>query len=392
MKSILLASASVLGFAGVASAEIGFSGEAELGYNSISGAFSSADMTISMSQELDNGLTAAASVDVGLSSGLFGALDGAPMNLEATGYNLSLTSDTAGLYFGDSLDSAAPMFWAPGSALDGGDLDGFDDDMSGVGIRGEAEMGGIGFAGSAEINTGDPEYLQFSAGGTFGAANVSVAYQDDADRSADLNSDDDPVLDGEAMGIAVGGTFSGFDVTVAYLDNAGATNMGIGLGYTTGPVTLGAYATQDSADNLNWGISAGYDAGNGLTLGAEFDSSDYWEITAGYATGDMTFGASFDSADAWEVTAGYNNGTVAVAASFDSSDAWEIDAGYDLGNGLTVGAGFDSNDAYYIGAGYDLGGGAMVEASYANATLADDGIGEDTDYLEGATVALSFTF
>ena len=75
MKRILLASASIVAFAGAASAEITFNGEASLGYNDTEaesdgttggdedrGFYWDAELGITMSQELDNGLVAAATV------------------------------------------------------------------------------------------------------------------------------------------------------------------------------------------------------------------------------------------------------------------------------------------------------------------------------------------
>ena len=71
MKRILLASASIVAFAGAAAAEITFSGEAALGYNDTDalseddedkGFYWDAELGITFSQELDNGLVAAATV------------------------------------------------------------------------------------------------------------------------------------------------------------------------------------------------------------------------------------------------------------------------------------------------------------------------------------------
>lgn len=127
MKSILLASASIVAFAGAAAAEITFSGSAELGYNDTDiddaivdddhvGFYGDLDLTIGFSQELDNGLTASASIDLedlagGQDSGeenggVLGGVDGETV-IE---YELSLTSETAGLYYGDT-SFAAENLW-----------------------------------------------------------------------------------------------------------------------------------------------------------------------------------------------------------------------------------------------------------------------------------------
>ena len=78
MKSILLASASIFAFVGAAAAEVTFAGSATLGYNDTDnlaedgvgetgddeiGFYWDANVAVTLSQELDNGVTASATFD-----------------------------------------------------------------------------------------------------------------------------------------------------------------------------------------------------------------------------------------------------------------------------------------------------------------------------------------
>ena len=65
MKSILLASVSVVAFAGAAAAEVTFGGSATLGYNDTveDNFYWSGNLAVTMSQELNNGLTAGVTFD-----------------------------------------------------------------------------------------------------------------------------------------------------------------------------------------------------------------------------------------------------------------------------------------------------------------------------------------
>ena len=62
MKKILLSSAAIALLAGAASAEVTWSGDAEIGYNDDwnDGAYYDAGLTVNLSQELNNGWTASA--------------------------------------------------------------------------------------------------------------------------------------------------------------------------------------------------------------------------------------------------------------------------------------------------------------------------------------------
>lgn len=353
MKSILLASASVVAFAGAAAADghanIGFAGEATLGYNDDveDGFYWSADLDVTASAELDNGLTATATFGLNVVS------DDLGQSVSTSDYVLSLSSDTASLSFGD-LDPVAEDRW---SGVDGSDAESWNDQdvHFAVGfdaiLVGEVTFGGTTAAISYGVALDDGndvtgeqlDAMQLHVTSSFGAIDVELAYQDEFAADA-------------VFGVAAGGSFAGADVTVAYVDDGSNNSLGASVSYPVGPVTVGAYYTMNDTTEDNYGISADYVSGP-LSISASYD-----------VDGDGDAG--------------------------DSSDDFALEGSYDLGNGLTILAGVvDSGDAYYAAGTFDLGGGAELLVSYAedenNPT--NDEIG-DPEYMHGTTVEVSFDF
>lgn len=348
MKSILLTSTALVAFAGAAAAEITFGGEATLGNNDTinlaageteSGFYWDATVTVTMSQELDNGLTASATFDIDVID------TGLGLDLESGGYVLSLTSDTAGIFFGDT-EHAAITHWADAGSMD---ADNFNEVDGETVLRGDITFGGVDASVSYAYNYTLDELDAMSVGlsGTFGSVTVSAAYQEDAPAGAGITGH-------EVFGISAGMSFAGADVTVAYASNTttGEDSTGIAVAYPVGPVTLEASYVMESVD-----------AGT---------TEDNWDISAAYAAG-----------------------AVSVTVATDESEDWSIEGSYDVGNGLMVYAGLaDGGEDTYIAGTYDLGGGASILVSYADdADLdnSDDEVG-DPEYQVGTTVEISFEF
>lgn len=341
MKSILLASVASVAFAGVAAAEVTFSGSASLGWNNFDntstddnfGFYHDLSVDVGFSQELDNGLTVAASIGLG---------DLAAGSLEEA-YELSLTSETAGLYVGDTATAAEAKFSTP----DGMDLAfNANDDLPGDEyIRGEVTLSGFDVAVSMPVAVGgmhatefDEDFIQLAVGGTFGSANVGLAYQ-----GAGYTGDD-------MIGLSAGTSLGGADLDLAYISSGAANSIGLGVSYPAGPVTLGAYYAMND---------------DGTT-----------------------------QTDAWGISADYASGPVSVSASFDSSEDWSLEGSYDVGNGVMVYAGVvTAGDDYYVGGTYDLGGGASLLVSHAvdDDNSSGDEVGAN-DYQVGTTVEVSFSF
>ncbi|MEY1557732.1 porin [Yoonia sp. R2331] len=370
MKSILLTSTALVAFAGAAAAEghaesgITFGGEATLGYNDAGdlgggaagdGFYWDANVAVTMTAVLDNGLTATATFD-------FDAVDGGTgIDLESGGYVLSLSSDIASLSVGD-LDPVAEDRWG---GVDGSTVADFNDqdthfDVAGFEamLVGEATVAGFTAAVSYGLDSGAGndltgetlDAMQIHVAGTFGDFGVELAYQEEFGPTPEI------------MGIGGSASFAGADIAVSYIDDGTETSTGISASYPVGPVVIGGYYSMNDVAEDNYGLSADYDNGP-ISVSA-----------------------------AWDVDGG--EGGADDVASF------EVDASYDVGNGLTVlggvfGTDVDGDDmGFYAAATYDLGGGAELLVSYA-----DDGddavLGEDLggpEYKEGATIEASFAF
>ncbi len=358
MKRILLASASIVAFAGAAAADghtgISFSGSADLGFNDDveDGFYSDLDIEAGFAAELDNGLTAAASLD----------LEDLADSDTGQSYELSLTSSTAGLYYGDT-NFAAENVWVSAGDMES---DGFSEADGEEALRGEATFGAVSAQVSYVLanNAGDrnavenANQLSIAAAADFGNYNVVVAYQSESDEAADfyndgVDSDNGDFNDAEIFGISVGTSFGGADVRLAYAEDmtAGEDSLGIQVSYPLGPVKATAYYVSESE-----------------------------------AAGDN-----------WGVTLAYSEGPVAVTFDYDDdqgTEDWGLEGSYDVGNGLVVYAGIDdSGDDYYLAGEYDLGSGASLLVSFAED---EDDAGNDEigaqDYNDGTTIEVSFEF
>lgn len=375
MKNILLASTAIVAFAGAAAAEghigVTFSGSAELGFNSDNelvpsaednnaGFYSDLDITAGLAAELDNGLTAAASINLDDLTDIGNAEDGTENGLD---YELSLTSATSGLYYGDT-NFAAQNVWVSAGDME---ADGFSEADGEEALRAELTFGNVStqmsyaLADSAGVrNTGDDiQQLSLGVSADFGNVNVVAAYQEAFSNAVDgaayvaANGD---MTDAEIFGISVGTSFSGADIRLAYADNstAGDDSIGVSVAYPFGPVTATAYYVAESqAAGDNWGINVAYE-----------------------------------------------NGPVAVALDYQDDQGTAkvgLEGSYDIGNGLVVYAGYLTEDAtddrFYVAGGYDLGSGAALLVSYAEdaSDVDEDEIGAG-EYQRGTTVEISFEF
>ena len=371
MKKILLASVALTAFAGAAAAEVSFSGSATLGYNDTTGGdfdgfYTDGDIKVGLSQDLDNGLTAAVSFGIDFS----GDAGTGPLNangdaLSSADVVISLSSDAASLSFGATTFAAEDLWSAAGDM----ENDGFSEADGETVLKGTMSYGSVNLAvsGVAANNEGayatdDLAQLSFAATADLGAATVGVAYQEaavaaDFTGTASTNGD---FSNNEVLGLFAKTSVAGADLTVAYASNetADLQSTGVKVAYPMGDVTVTAYYVADeSATNTddNYGVNVKYAAG---AVAVALDYQD-------------------------------DQGTTKVA----------LDGSYDMGNGLTLLAGvYDEENAgtdSYVAAEYELGGGASLLVSYADAevagNIADDEIG-GPDYQVGTTVAVSFAF
>lgn len=379
MKNILLTSTALVAFAGAAFADsngVSFAGSATLGYNEDSddgalgdndGFYWDANVAVTLSQELDNGIMASVTfnfdaADTNAADGTAGA-DGSV--LEAGDYLLTLSSDTASLYFGQTT-FAAETYWASAGDME---ADGFSEADGETVLRGDVMMAGITASLSyavADANdvlaTDSVNQLSLAATGTFGNFTLGVAYQESATddfQGPAANYTNEDFSNDEIFGISGSTTFSGATVTVAYADNTDSdiTSTGVKVSYPFGPVTATAYYVME-------------DAGTGA------DPDDNFGINVAYEAGAIAVALDYQD----------DQGTAKTA----------IDGSYDVGNGLTVFAGMYMEDGiedeFYVAGSYDLGNGASILVAYADAQDdTDDEVGAN-EYQRGTTIEVGFTF
>ncbi|SLN42760.1 porin [Roseisalinus antarcticus] len=380
MKSILLASASIVGLtiAGAASAEVGFAGDATVGYNDTDGFdtdaqgfYFSSNVAVTLSTTTDNGLTAAATFDFDvLDVEEDGDTDGLGLDLSSGGFLLSLTSEGASMFFGDTA-FAAQTYYAGAGDLE---ADGFSEADGEIVLRGEAMFGSFtgGFSYVVADVDGnlvgddagvDSDFDQLSVGavGTFGNFTVGMAYQAESDAVAggsyDPSANGDFTMD-EIFAIFGSTTVGAADISIAYASNQtmDTSSTGVAIAYPFGPVVLGA------------------------AFGSNPDGIDTYEVSVGYANGPVTV-------------------DVVYADNVDGTDEEvTLDATYDVGSGVTIMAGMNDGDGtaetdYYIGGTLALSDNVSLLASYA---VDDDQSEEDAigapELQEGTTVEMSFTF
>jgi outer membrane protein OmpU len=231
-----------------------------------------------MSGETDNGLTFGASIDLDES------VDGGAFNQSSQGGETIFISGSFGtVTMGDTDDA---MDWAlteAGNVGNGGSI--ADDETSHAGyfgdytgtndqvLRWDYSFGDFGIAVSVDDDdaTGDLGYAiglkyDLDLGGTTVA--LGLGHQSDSSSAGAIDSD--------ATGVsATASLANGFSVGVVYADYSGAdamrdSSVGIGLGYTTGALTLHAnygeidMAAGGTADGF--GLSAAYDLGGGAVV------------------------------------------------------------------------------------------------------------------------------
>jgi outer membrane protein OmpU len=345
-----------------------------LGYNDSEpaneeqGFFWDGNIDVSLSQELDNGVTAGVTFDFDFADDNLGEA------VVASDYVLSLTTETAGLYFGD-IAFAAETQWAAAGDME---ADGFSEADGETAIRGDMSYGGFDASVSYVIanNDGvenvveDLNQLSIGVSGSVANFNVAVAYQAESDEAATFynglgNADNGDFSNSEIYGVSVSTAVAGATVRLAYASNetANENSTGIQVSYPFGPVTTTVYYVSED------------DGG----------SEDNYGATVAYAEGPFSVTLDYD----------YDQGVNKVG----------LDGAYDLGNGLTILAGmYDQSDDTtaanngtdtYVAATYDLGSGAELLVSYTDAetagALADDEVG-GPDYMVGTTVEVSFKF
>jgi hypothetical protein len=415
MKSILLATASILAFAGAAAAQdaanpnIRFGGDASFGFNDShddpeeSGFFYEANLAVTFSSTLSNGLVATSTFTIPIADSNIN--NGLQIDSD---FKLGLDlGDQGGIFLGDYVFAAESHFTSF-PTMQSAD---FSEQDAEVTLRADSNFAFANVSISYVIadpqadipdpivDASDPndtqsylDQLSIGADGTIGGFTYEFGYQEASDiilRGDDLDLPDDPttpdvdesqidesaMVDGvfdtdnsdfnvdEQVGIAVGTAFAGADVLLGFGRNLDAetSSYGVSVSYPFGPVKIGAsYVVEPDAE-----VFAGAD---------NTDPQDY----------------------SYALTADYDSGPIVVSASFGQEigeEEYDIKIGYRVSEITTVQLGYNDDDGGFAAVRQAIGNGAYVEASYAESD--DAGFDNDEfvgDIKEGNTVRIGFEF
>ena len=275
MKKVLLTTTALVMTAGVAAAEVSFSGTAGIALIDDNGASvatrdgmfveSYYDMDVAVSGTADNGLTMSAGFDMGAGSKI--------------DYDDDDVLELQGVDIGDADVAVSMSGWTLTVDQDGID-NLFDDD----------QQEDMSIAGSV----GD----------------LSVAY------AADLENDTSSYKLGYTMGdlkLGLTGTDN---------DDAGGDATGFSASYAMGGLTLSVAVSDESVDTED-------DASVGFTY--KMDA-----ITLGYTT--IRPGKDADFGDEWDAKVSYSAGAMSASIAIDEADASTLIAEYDLGGATAFAA------------------------------------------------------
>jgi outer membrane protein OmpU len=310
MKKILLASTILVGFAGVASAEVALSGDARMGilgdYGDDTVFTSRARVQFTMSGESDGGLSF-----------------GASFRADNAGTGVTLQDNQGRSPGDDGYNPATAQLVA-----DGGAVNGKAGSVFVSGAFGTLSMGDVD--GAAESAVGNVDGVGLTGLGDY---NETTYISDFRNTPAVLYNYSADALSFYLSAGQVSGTQDNYGLGVGYATDT----WSVGLGYENASGDV-------AADHVIIGGSATF---GGVTMKAIYGQAsgrdadgDQWGLSATYAW------------DALSATVYY----------YDDSDISNPDTGDSLGG----------TEAYGLGASYDLGGGLSVVGGYVQDQTIDD--------------------
>ena len=265
MKRILLTTTSLVLAAGVAQADVSFSGMGEVSYAQAGAADDMAvrsgfDLNIAMSGASDNGITFSMGADIGAGDLIDRNDDFA---IDAQGADVATPTMTIGY--------AGLTITAEQDAID--DL--YDDSQNGdIGISGS--MGGLAFAVVADTDS-DATSTSFSLSGATGGMTWALVSTD---------SNDAP-------------------------DSSAAQKVTLGYAVSDSLSASFKYDTKGDADAIStFGITNVMGA---ITVGLSADDNDDWDASVAYTAGALTASLATDEESAWELVSEYDLGGGATA-------------------------------------------------------------------------------
>ncbi|SIO48200.1 outer membrane protein OmpU [Rhodovulum sp. ES.010] len=323
MKKVLFATTALVASAGVAAADITFSGSAEMG---IIGGGDDAPVGPFIGENVDaaSGATQFNS-DLTLSVGMSGETDAGL----SFGVNFDISKDNPDSNGNLGVDNEAAFVSGAFGTLTLGEIDGAMDNrltenMGNPGTIGDDETIHVGYMGTYGDGAYDNQILRYDY--EFGDFGLSLSTEiDDAKSGAD----------------------AGYAIAVSYSTMVTGVDLGFGLGYQTLEVDAGGY----SPGNLGSYLAAPYAAAGddldivGITATADFQNG----FVAGLEYSDWDFQTAND-ADHWAISMGYE------------IQAWSFHANYGIFDVNNVG----DIDGYGLAVAYDLGGGASLHLGYGD--------------------------
>ena len=309
MKKVLFATTALVASAGVASAQgVEVSGWAEMGIFGGDGIetqfFTDIDVLFRMSGETDNGLSFGAGVDLDENGAFSVNDDGGAFMFLSGNFGTITMGDTDG-----ALDWALTEAWVgnAGSIADdetahAGALGAYGDGAyDGQILRYDNTFGDFGVAVSVEMDDLGLRDNGFAVGFRYGMdlggadVNFGVGYQTFTAAAGYLPGNLDsafigPFAGGEdvtIVGISADVSTNGFSAGLQYSvwDNdttVDFTQLGLGVGYTSGAFTVSANYGQYDGDVAGFwdvdgfGLAAAYDLGGGASINAGYGSSQYF--------------------------------------------------------------------------------------------------------------------
>jgi len=303
MKNVLFATTALVLTAGVASAEVTFSGAAGAGVSKTKGVdmtvWSGIDLDVAASATTDSGMTVSVAED-------FGGGQLADYNDDYAVEDQTSDLDTPTI----TIAMGATTITLEEEAID----DRYDD----------TQQGDIGIATS------------------FGDATVALTLDTrsdetdcvltDADDTADCTAANGTVTDDAQYSYSLGYTVAGvaLSLTGTDSDDNGNAAMKVGASYTMGNITVGV-TSDDKGQNGNDRVN---------------------EVTASYVAGPATISVAAADDDSWSASVAYTAGAMSVNVGTDNNEEWDANVSYDLGGGISLNAA--TNHAEYVAAGINF--------------------------------------
>jgi outer membrane protein OmpU len=267
MKKVLLTTTALVMTAGVAAAEVSFSGTGQVSYGAEGGADMALnthlDVNVAVSGAADNGVTFATTFgyDAGVQADYNDDFE--IDDNEAAASDIANGTDNNPAWSTDAPEVAIGVNGWTITAQNGGIADRYD---------GDVDSGDIGIDGSIGGLT-----VGFTTGSTAGRSSFSVGYAaGDMTVAMASTTDDNGATAGEdaAMSFSLGYTVGDATITAASDNNGAAdTTNSIGVSYAMGAITVGYTMAGDEGANMgdDYDISLGYTAG---ALSASFASNE----------------------------------------------------------------------------------------------------------------------